>query len=949
MPTSQTSPPTSVMDALSRNPLLRDLTEAQKQAIVARITPVPFQERAELYSPQAPLAGMLIGLDGVIEVVWPQPTGVSTTHIVRGRVLGGYRPLQLSRDPSAPPLPLRVRADTDGWMGVMSQADIESLAQDPCWKRDQYEDFITVLSNNAALVAGAAWGKLQVAQAWQLSPKLEEVKLKGPVPQVLFSNKREAKGLYVVGLGSVVQITRMVEGREPVTFQLGYGSVFGMGQFWSSAAVYTEGSSDEVRTADFTVTATLIQGSSVLVLPEHIIRWRVHRHLLFKSWRWLGPFLDNLSEINLSADIAVDALYQALSLNDIQVDRARLYPLLQAGQSQLWRVGVPSPAPTGDLPGVSAIVSGTIVGTRQQFPFNARQLVEPGERTVPMHIYRAPAVIGLMELLTDAPRSDNWMARVPSRAVYLPAHTLRNALGRETLVRPEWTQGVDSHRAKLKCAAVAPELESAVCAVQEHRVSPGQALRWPGVQLIALSPLQDDTRRWAPLVVLLMDEINAAFKERSLLVRLVSGDGPPAEIQKHASWDELTLYTGDSALSAVERLRQASASSWRGSYTYVFLDTPPSLPGWRTLMNVVDQIVYLNADPLAPLPEVQPYGVPYLYTSILPEQGSRGRDVVFPPSTARLKLSAATVASPPATVGELSDSDRRSIAAWARGVTGRRVGVALAGGGIWGMAHIVVLRGLERLGVPVDLVCGASDGAHVAAWYCTLGVPGLDRLMEPSTLRRLSVVNVESFLTLQAFVRWLDHELGGARLEELLCQCIPVGTDVLTGSEVPVLSGSVAEGVRMSASLTPIYPSTPSRARTWLDGAFSCNLPTVPLMLEGVSLLITSNAVQPQPGLTPRPPTLPGGVGKVLADLDPLRRIFNSWYGLLTLGYSVGAKTQPDTASHFDSAWTGTSFLNVMSSEQVVEDMESMPQTRQMLVAVRDRWKKLSAPREPLA
>ena len=42
-----------------------------------------------------------------------------------------------------------------------------------------------------------------------------------------------------------------------------------------------------------------------------------------------------------------------------------------------------------------------------------------------------------------------------------------------------------------------------------------------------------------------------------------------------------------------------------------------------------------------------------------------------------------------------------------------RVALVLSGGGAKGMAHIGVLRVLERAGIPVDIICGTSMGALV--------------------------------------------------------------------------------------------------------------------------------------------------------------------------------------------------------------------------------------------
>ncbi|MDY6798820.1 MAG: patatin-like phospholipase family protein, partial [Pseudomonadota bacterium] len=50
------------------------------------------------------------------------------------------------------------------------------------------------------------------------------------------------------------------------------------------------------------------------------------------------------------------------------------------------------------------------------------------------------------------------------------------------------------------------------------------------------------------------------------------------------------------------------------------------------------------------------------------------------------------------------------------------VGLALSGGGAKGMAHVGVLRALEEMHVPVDVIAGTSAGAAVAALYAS-GMP----------------------------------------------------------------------------------------------------------------------------------------------------------------------------------------------------------------------------------
>ncbi len=65
--------------------------------------------------------------------------------------------------------------------------------------------------------------------------------------------------------------------------------------------------------------------------------------------------------------------------------------------------------------------------------------------------------------------------------------------------------------------------------------------------------------------------------------------------------------------------------------------------------------------------------------------------------------------------------------ATARGADGQRpkIGLVLSGGGARGAAHIGVLKVLEELQVPIDLIVGTSMGSIVGAAYATgLSVAG---------------------------------------------------------------------------------------------------------------------------------------------------------------------------------------------------------------------------------
>lgn len=49
-----------------------------------------------------------------------------------------------------------------------------------------------------------------------------------------------------------------------------------------------------------------------------------------------------------------------------------------------------------------------------------------------------------------------------------------------------------------------------------------------------------------------------------------------------------------------------------------------------------------------------------------------------------------------------------------------KVGLALGGGGARGLAHIGVLKVLEKENIPIDLITGTSMGAIIGAVYAFL-------------------------------------------------------------------------------------------------------------------------------------------------------------------------------------------------------------------------------------
>ena len=159
-----------------------------------------------------------------------------------------------------------------------------------------------------------------------------------------------------------------------------------------------------------------------------------------------------------------------------------------------------------------------------------------------------------------------------------------------------------------------------------------------------------------------------------------------------------------------------------------------------------------------------------------------------------------------------------------------RIGLALSGGGVRGLAHLGVLQVLEEAEIPVDMIAGTSMGGIVAGLYAA-GVP-IQELIAFS--KRTGVMDVAA-----PDRRWrglfghgkmadlLADLLGreDVTLEELNIPVAVVSADVETGDLVILDKGPLIPAL-MATSAVPIVFSPVRHQGRWLvDGGVLNNFP----------------------------------------------------------------------------------------------------------------------------
>ncbi|MFK7896546.1 MAG: cyclic nucleotide-binding and patatin-like phospholipase domain-containing protein [Myxococcota bacterium] len=200
-------------------------------------------------------------------------------------------------------------------------------------------------------------------------------------------------------------------------------------------------------------------------------------------------------------------------------------------------------------------------------------------------------------------------------------------------------------------------------------------------------------------------------------------------------------------------------------------------------------------------------------------------------------------------VYHVHESHRGDMERVARILAGRAVGVVFGGGGARGFAHLGVLRALEEIGVPIDMVGGTSMGAPLAAFpACELtaaeslaiSVSGFDSILEYT----LPLVSVMSGSRITGSI---VDQLGGWEIEDLWRPYYCVSTNLTKACEVVHRRGNLARAVRASVAIPGVLPPVPEGEDLLVDGGVLNNLPIdVMREMNPTGPIITIDVVPPR-------------------------------------------------------------------------------------------------------
>ncbi|WP_373489063.1 cyclic nucleotide-binding and patatin-like phospholipase domain-containing protein [Blastomonas sp.] len=186
----------------------------------------------------------------------------------------------------------------------------------------------------------------------------------------------------------------------------------------------------------------------------------------------------------------------------------------------------------------------------------------------------------------------------------------------------------------------------------------------------------------------------------------------------------------------------------------------------------------------------------------------------------------------------------------ARFLTGRAVGLVLAGGGALGCAHLGVIRGLQEAGIPIDVIGGTSAGAAMGAAIAQgLSVAQtLDQVeamfIDAKAMRRFTVP-VHSLLDPAVFDAELAARYSTADIADQPVNFFAISTNLSTNDLHVHRRGPLWHAVRASGSLPTILPPfIDDEGNILVDGGVLDNVPVVTMraLKSGPNIVVTLGA-----------------------------------------------------------------------------------------------------------
>ncbi len=158
-------------------------------------------------------------------------------------------------------------------------------------------------------------------------------------------------------------------------------------------------------------------------------------------------------------------------------------------------------------------------------------------------------------------------------------------------------------------------------------------------------------------------------------------------------------------------------------------------------------------------------------------------------------------------------------------------GLALGSGGARGLAHLGVVKAIDKLGIKISGVSGSSIGALVGAWYALYGnIDELEEIAMSADWRFLSGILISptvkgGLIDSKKIEKFLRGHFGNSRFQDLKIPLRIVATDLQSGEAVIFAEGDLVTAITASMCVPMIFKPIRIGEQILVDGGISMPIP----------------------------------------------------------------------------------------------------------------------------
>ncbi len=160
-----------------------------------------------------------------------------------------------------------------------------------------------------------------------------------------------------------------------------------------------------------------------------------------------------------------------------------------------------------------------------------------------------------------------------------------------------------------------------------------------------------------------------------------------------------------------------------------------------------------------------------------------------------------------------------------------KIGVALSAGGAKGIAHLGVLRVLEKCQIPISVIAGSSMGSVVGALYAlnpdSSRLAGIVESLNKEVIKSLTKIRVtkESIFESRNMRKLLEEMYSGQSFEDTKISFYSVAYNLDDFKETTFNSGKISLAIQASSSIPGAFSPVIIDGKHYIDGGISNPLP----------------------------------------------------------------------------------------------------------------------------